>query len=832
MPLWVSAQKDVNAEPSTSEIADTSATIDTLLDQGMEFLYTDPEKSRELFSRAEDLAESTNDLLTQAEVCQTLSIYYWARGQFKEALQCDRKAIKLYQTLDDKHGLAYALNGLGVSLSDMGLNHEALKNYLEAERILTELQDSSGMQMVFLNLGVIFDNMRDYEASMEQYNRALEVGKNLDDPVVVGDIYNNKAEICLKLKNYDEAFDLYSKAFKIYTSENDFAGIILIKGNLAEYYRQIENYPVAEDLYIEALQGYQKMEDTHGECEIRLGIGKLYADSESFKKSENQLNLALKLAKKQQYPEMITRIQRQLSQVMYSQKQYEQAYLYYQDYDRAKDSLYRDSRSREFDNLRMAYEAEDKERQLEMLRSEREKEQIINEQKDRLRNALLIIAILLAAFSIFGILMYIRLKAVNANLESHQKSLEEKNREIEETAEQLKVANARLFNEKKAAEISSEAKAEFVSVLSHEIRTPLNAIVGISHAMREEITDPNQFEYINALLHSADTLLGFTNNILDLSRLDAGKLEINEETFTLRPLFKQIIRTFETALEEKQLYLNTDIEDSVPQLIKGDKMRLTQILLNLISNAVKYTDTGGINVKIKAGEQEENHTWLHIAVEDTGTGISKELQPKIFDRYSRLQYESTLTPQGSGLGLSITKSLIDLLGGSIHFKSEEGKGTTFKVALKFIPVKEDEHAADGLSQSNPGFNGKDSSPNLTGKSILLVEDNEVNIMFTERLLKKLNVEVEVARDGEESVSMTIDRDFDLILMDLQMPKLNGMDAAKAILNAKPDTKIIALTANSDQQLNIKLKKIGFKDLLIKPFKPEQLGECIGYWVNH
>lgn len=804
---------------------DSSGSIQQLLAEGMELLYTNPEKSGILFERAREMAEQQDDRLIMAEVYQNLSIYHWARGDQQKAMICDREALKLYRALDDLPGIAYALNGLGVSLLDLGLNHEALKNFLESERMMTELSDSTGLQMVYLNLGVVFDNMQDYSASMDFYRKALNLGLKLELYNEVADVYNNMAEIDLKRGMLDAAFEQYSQAFKIYKKADDLPGMVLVKGNLAEYYRQTGRYAVSEELFFDALDGYRRMEDKHGQCEILLGIGKLYRSSAQFAKSERYLEAAIQEAREHQYIELLIQAQRQLAQVMYEQQHYDEAYHNFLAYDLLKDSLHLTARTQEFDNLRMAYEAEESERQLAALRSEREKERIISEQKDRLRNALLAIVGLLLLFAVIGVMLYSRLRKAHARLGRQQAALEAKNREVEDTAAQLKVANEKLYNEKRLAEISSAAKAEFVSVLSHEIRTPLNAVIGISHVLQEEVKDGHVKQYLDALTHSANTLLGFTNNILDLSKIDAGKIELNEEPIIFKELFNQINLSFVPALKQKGLEMKIRFDDDVPPQVVGDRMRLTQILLNLMSNAIKYTDKGSITITVKCAGRQDGNWWIHFNVTDTGQGISTELKPKIFDRYSRLQKESTLTPQGSGLGLSITKSLVELLGGTIQFTSEAGVGTTFKVALQFKPK---EAKAPGL---NGNLNGAFANGEVNGRSVLLVEDNEVNVMVTERLLKKLNLKVTVARDGIEAVSAARSQRFDLILMDLQMPKLNGIEATERILQHQPEARIIALTANTDQQVKSQIRKSGFRDMLIKPFRPEDFGGKITGWLR-
>lgn len=826
MSVCTTQAQPLDGNNTNLRMGDIESEVEELIEQGEQLLYSDPEGSKVKFESALDLAERTKDAALLATAHQSMSIYFWARGDFQQAMESDRRALAFYQASGDREGVAYALNGLAVSLTDLGLHHEALKHYLEAEKILLETQESTGLQMIYLNLGVVFEKMDDPDAAMDFYNQSLKLSLALNLLLEVADVYNNMAEIKLAKGFDDEAYELYNMAFKIYKSENDLPGIALIKINLGDYYQKKKNYPVAESLFIEAAEAFKEMKDDYGYHESILLLGKLYRQTGRFSESQDYLNEVIIASRQKEYLELYIEAQRQWAQLMYEQKNYSDAYRSFLAYERAKDSLQKVTRSREFDNLRMAYEAEEKERQLAALQTEREKERIINQQKDRLGNALVVIASLLLFFSLAGILFYIRLQKINSKLEEQQGHLELKNEEIHEQAEKLKAANERLINEKKLAEISSEAKAEFVSVLSHEIRTPLNAIVGVSHALQDSMEPAKQEEYLSALTHSASNLLAFTNNILDLSRLDAGKLELNEETIKIRELVHQIGKTFKYAIDEKGLKLTIEIDRDIPEYIKGDKMRLTQILLNIIGNAVKYTAQGRIEIRVMVEEWQPHGVKIKFVVADTGQGIATELQPRIFERYSRLQHESTLTPQGSGLGLSITRSLVKLMQGSISFESQEGEGSQFYISINFGA------ASSALADGRTGKidTGQINVEMLRRKRVLLVEDNEVNVMFTERLLNKLNMQVTVARDGIEAVEYCQSQTFDIVLMDLQMPRMNGFEAAQTILASQPKQRIVALTANTENEMKSKLNQAGFIDLLIKPFSPDELGHRLLNWL--
>lgn len=808
------------------EIKAGSQVVSELLKWAKELQFDDPDKALVYLNRAKEIADNRSDRELQANVSQAMSIYYWSKGDFENALECDRKTLSLYQSLNNETGLAYAFNSLAVTLSDMGYSNEAIKNYIEAELLMTQLNDSVGLQMVYVNMGVALDNLRDYEGALRLYHKSLDIGMALDLYDELGDVFNNMAEAYVALKKYDLAYGYYLKAQDIYQNTGQVEGMAMIQGNLADYFRLSGNDLLAEELYLKAVEEYTRIKGNHGLCMNMVGLGKVYLNQGEHKAALNILKQALELAKTNNYIPELIEAQRTISQVYFFTKKYSEAYESFLEYDVMKDSLYNSTRIVEFDRLRKSFEADKNQRDLEALQLQREKDIIISQQKDRWGYALIVVTLMLLGFLITVVLLYQRLRSTNTLLEKRGGDLVAKNKEIEKQTRQLQVANAKLLSEKKLAEISSEAKAEFVSVLSHEIRTPLNAIIGLTHLLKSELPESERKKHIESLSYSAENLIGFTTNILEMSRLDAGRIEIQKEVFNLPELLNRIKTTFEPALKEKSLSLDVNCDNGVPQLIVGDRVRLTQVLLNLISNAVKYTEKGGVRVEVEKCTEREQSIDLCFMVIDTGMGIEKDLQEKIFDRYSRLQNESTLTPQGTGLGLSIAKTLVELMGGTIVFSSEAGQGSTFKVKLPFD--KTGHEKIENQKQTKPIVKNTIS---LDGKHILLVEDNPVNVLFTKKILSGWGIYVDVAENGLLAIEKAQEKDFDLILMDLQMPEMNGIDASERIAKFSPDIPIIALTANADGDTSKLLERAPMCDLLEKPFRPDELKSKIEQWIN-
>ena len=377
----------------------------------------------------------------------------------------------------------------------------------------------------------------------------------------------------------------------------------------------------------------------------------------------------------------------------------------------------------------------------------------------------------------------------------------------------------RLLQEKEKAEAASLAKGEFLSVMSHEIRTPLNAVIGMSHLLTQTNPQPHQLTYLKTLRFSAENLLVLVNDILDYSKIEAGKIEFEEADFHLHDLIVGIKESLSIKAEEKGIRLKLLWDSDLPEVVCGDFARLAQILNNLVSNALKFTEKGQVKVIVKLIEEVEQHFQIEFTVEDTGIGISPKKQLLVFDKFSQAESNTTRRFGGTGLGLSITKRLLEMQGSKIELESEEGKGSKFYFTLR---LNRSNKTADELDRLLPSSS---SDVNLQGASLLLVEDNLVNQFIALEFLKNWGLEVEVANNGAEAVKMAKAKSYQLILMDLQMPEMDGYEASRTIkgLDAPSgSTPIIALTASALLDSKDKVYENGMVDFVAKPFNPNEL----------
>lgn len=407
------------------------------------------------------------------------------------------------------------------------------------------------------------------------------------------------------------------------------------------------------------------------------------------------------------------------------------------------------------------------------------------------------------------------------------KQTRELNDELLQKKSQLEENVKKLEEAKKKVEEGSKAKTEFLSTMSHEIRTPMNAIIGMTNLLAKDNPREDQLEQLEILDFSAKTLLSLINDVLDFSKIESGKIEFEDLDFDLPYLLKGIIESFRFNTQKKGISLILEIEDDVPDVLLGDSARLTQILNNLVSNAVKFTDKGEVKIRVEKKGQSDEKVNLQFTVSDTGVGITEDKQEKIFESFTQERTDTSRIFGGTGLGLTISKKLVDLQGGNISVESTKGEGSTFFVNLEY--ELGDETKVDKL-QSDKRL----SSKSLEGIKVLLVEDNLINQKVMTRFLEKWNMEITVANNGNEALERVGEEHFHIILMDLQMPTMDGYQSSQAIRTIDDQRKrnipIIALTAAALKEVKEKVYASGMNDFITKPFNPVELQEKLEFHI--
>ncbi|WP_426493058.1 ATP-binding protein [Hymenobacter sp. 102] len=435
----------------------------------------------------------------------------------------------------------------------------------------------------------------------------------------------------------------------------------------------------------------------------------------------------------------------------------------------------------------------------------------------------------LAVATVIG-LAYAAVRARTATLRRQKLQLEttvrERTTELRHQKAEIEQINADLVVARDAAEASRRAKAQFLANMSHEIRTPMNAVIGLTHLLRNTPVSGEQSEYLEAIQSSSQNLLVIINDILDSSKIEAGKLTLEQAPFRLPELVERVARMFQFATEAKGLYLRTEVAPNVPAAILGDSVRLNQVLVNLVGNAVKFTTQGGVTLRLAVPPATADVSeMLRFGISDTGIGIAPDKLEAIFEDFSQANTSTTRQFGGTGLGLSIARNLVQLHGGRLWVESQEGQGSTFWFEIPSLP-------ADAATV--PAEASITLAPFEPALRVLVAEDNDLNQLVARKTLEAWNVQVTIAANGRLAVEAAQQQDFDAVLLDVQMPEMDGYEAARQLRSLFPDAHrlpLIGLTASALPEDRALALEAGMNDTLAKPFDPAVLHARLAHFTG-
>ena len=677
---------------------------------------------------------------------------------------------------------------------------KALNSSKKALVISLSINDNSQIAQSYNTIGAIYDECSKSERAIEFYEKALRYAEKVKNDTLNNWIYNNLGSVYY-FNDIDtqKGIEYYKKALESAEKLNDRDQSLHINLNLASAYLAVNETKKA-DVIIQSLKSeilQSGNEDTKMSLYLILGIQNTFQNNK--KLAEDNYFQALEIAKKNNYDSNLLNIYENLVRHYKYNKQSELEELYQSKHDSLHNILYSKEKLNSLDKQALDIELDEYKFQLEKIEYE-------SEQKSKIVKTSKLVLILF-------IIILITLLLLVLTLYKSIKTREKLNLELKNTNEALNIA-------KEKAEEASRMKSQFVATITHELRTPLYGVIGITNILLDEHKELANSPHLNSLKFSAKYLLSLVNDILQISKIEERKVVLENLIFNLGDEIETIKNSVEYIAERNNNKLIIEIDTEIPEFLIGDKLRLSQIIMNLVSNSLKFTKNGEVIITADLERIEDTKYFIAFKVNDNGVGIAKEHQKVIFDKFVQIERKEE-DYQGTGLGLSIVTSLIKLFNSEMHLESEENVGTTFSFTVGFVHDEQKSRAIINEIEV-------DLSSHHTF-SILVIEDNKINQLVTKKIIQNSNLTCTIVDDGYAAL-VAIEREkFDLILMDINMPLINGFDTTRKIREKGYTMPIVALTAFDKQEVSEEVFACGMNDILVKPFEPSKLYQIIS---NH
>ena len=707
---------------------------------------------------------SQNEKLTKKEVFALLakSDSLILQSKYKESLEFSYKALNQSLELKDNTLIAISYNSVAGNYEEILEDNKALALYEKAIDYTDKAKNDTLKIWFYNNIGNIYQNRKkDYEKSLAYYNKSLAFAERFKDTGSMVLIKLNKAFVLFKQGNQKEA---------------------------------IKNLD-----YSEKHIDYMRFPDTETSLYLLLGMKFNYLKEND--KADLNFKKAIQISKENEFDSYLSDAYEEYAKHFFSIGDYKNAYVTLQNHDEVKSRIYNSEILKNSQLVALKIELEKSKKAIQVM----SKDQKL--QSDSLKKTKIIVTLIMIFLLLMLFLLYV-LYRNNLFRTKINNYLEYKNIE-------LNIA-------KEKAEEASKVKTQFISTISHELRTPLYGVVGITNMLSDEHKELADSPHLNSLKFSARYLLSLVNDLLQINKIEENKVVLENATMNLVDEVQMVTNSLIFIANRNTNKIITIIDPNIPEFLVGDKLRLSQILMNLISNALKFTQNGKVTVSASLDRQENSISFIKFVVEDTGMGIAAKDLDKIFDKFVQIDRKED-DYQGAGLGLSIVKKLISLFGSEINVESKENEGTKFTYTIGF---DSDSRKVNEIINNIQ----VDLSANKVYK-ILVVEDNKINQMVTRKILEKNNFKSVVVDDGYAAVEALIKEPFDVVLMDINMPLINGFDTTRLIRKKGITIPIIALTAFAKDEISEEALSSGMDDVLIKPFEPSKLIIAIENLVN-
>ena len=757
-------------------------------------LKGEPDKAFDLLSNALKISEKIGDKKLKIITLGNTARVFETKGDLEKALEYYLQILKLSEEIDDQSGIGKSLSNIGMNYVRKGNLTTGLEYLKRSKKIFKELESQYDIVKVQSFMAQIYMQQGNLDEALRLINLNLVYFEGIGNKTLAAGCWSNLGGIYVSQGNTKKGLEYLEKALKHFEETGNIPYIAGLSQNMGRIYYDEGNLDRALIYATKSLKLFEEIKNENNAAAAKQKIGIILADQGKYKEAIQYGNDALAFYQTTEDVRGISMTSKSLIKSYKATDDYKNAFEMNELHFQMRDSLNSKENQKALIELQVQSDY-DKQKAIDDL--ENEKEIAVEAAKTKAqRNISIAIGIVLLLISLLAYVIFNRLKVTR-----QQKSI------IEE--------------QKKKVEQSEKYKEQFLANMSHEIRTPMHAISGMIKILKRNNHPMTQDVFLNAMQTSSENLVVILNDVLDLSKIEAGKLEIESIPMNPKLVLENVIQILKYKAEEKGLKLSYTVEDNVPTLIMGDPTRLNQVLINLAGNAIKFTEKGTVNILMELKDEQ-----LQFQVKDTGIGISKNQQEHIFAAFEQAKGSTARHYGGTGLGLSISKQLVELQEGKIWLESEEGTGSSFYITLP-LTFAEDNATVDGLISEEKL---KAMTGSLKGIRVLIAEDNPFNQMIAQDdlVFHIEGIQLDTVENGALAVEKFKTGNFDLILMDVQMPEMNGFEATRKIREIERQEKrstvipIIAMTASLLKTEVDSCFKAGMDNYIPKPYSTEEL----------
>ena len=666
------------------DIAD-SLHMDALINLGFALWSIDPKASMDYSKQGLMLARELNYPRQIARANVSVGHVYWRLGNFNKSFDYLKEARSIYKEIDNIYGYTRTGNHIGILFAEQGHFDKALEYYIEALQLYEEMDSIARSASVLNNIGIVYMRQGDLDKAEEYHMRSLQITKEIGNPVDIAYSLNNLGRVSQRRGNYKEALEYQEASREIWAGSFETRQLANVKRDIGYLLFLMEDYTAAAEQMYKTLELYESIGDEWGAAKVFSDLGELYTVLQDYQKASANLQKSLSIAMQGGIPVLVLENYKKMSRLLGLQENYSEAFHYQELYLNLQDSLYTEESRRRAIEIKLMYDRERKENEIQLLRKSNRIKELNLEKQKQFRNFLILVIFLILALLILLYTRFLEMRKTNKVLESQKE-------EISRTNQQLQELNASLLTEKKKVEDLNEkllvsesnlieinrTKDKFFSIISHDLRNPFASIVSFSRILKRDIDNLSKNELkdlAKELDRSVANINSLLENLLQWSRSQTGQIKYQPAYFDLNEIVKENVDLFSRAADDKNIQIVNLL--SVRMEVWGDVNMTDTIIRNLISNALKYTHPGG-RVKIKASK---TNGYLEVSVHDDGVGISVKDQKKLFRIDSLFSTYGTMDEKGSGLGLLLCNEFVHKQGGRMQVQSEEGKGSVFSFTI-------------------------------------------------------------------------------------------------------------------------------------------------------